>query len=369
MRARAGKSDSADAADASRPARLLFVHAHPDDETLTTGITMATYASRGHDVHLLTCTLGEEGEVIPPALAHLAADRQNRLGLWRREELRAAMSVLGVCHLVLGEDASRGVASRYRDSGMAGTGSTAHPDAFVGADLPEAVAMVVAHIRAVRPDVVVTYDEQGGYLHPDHVQTHRVTMSALASLAAEYESEGLSAPTAFCILTPASWAVEDRDWLRDQVVPDGSNRVVLQQEGEPFPPSVVPDETVTHVVEDPALVPTQRKALACHASQVSVGEGFYALSNHIAVRLSGREGFAQFDPAAGRLLPGEPGAVRMQGLVHPRVHPQQPDLQQPDLQQPDLQQPDLQQPDLQQPDLQQPHPLHHPVAAQRKARR
>jgi N-acetyl-1-D-myo-inositol-2-amino-2-deoxy-alpha-D-glucopyranoside deacetylase len=142
--------------------RLLFVHAHPDDETLTTGVTMAAYASRGHEVHLLTCTLGEEGEVIPVALAHRGSDREDSLGPWRREELRAAMSVLGVAHSVLGEDPERGVASRYRDSGMAGTLGSEHPDAFVRADPGEAAAMVAAHIRAVRPDVVVTYDEQGG---------------------------------------------------------------------------------------------------------------------------------------------------------------------------------------------------------------
>jgi len=90
----------------------LFVHAHPDDETLTTGLTMAAYASHRHDVHLLTCTLGEEGEVIPTALAHLGANRDDTLGSWRREELRRAMSVLGVTHSVLGEDPRRGVASR-----------------------------------------------------------------------------------------------------------------------------------------------------------------------------------------------------------------------------------------------------------------
>jgi len=295
-------------------ARLLFVHAHPDDETLTTGLTMASYALRHHDVHLLTCTLGEEGEVISPALAHLGADRDNTLGLWRREELRSAMSVLGVAHSVLGEDPQRGVASRYRDSGMAGTASAEHPDAFVRADPGEAVAMVADHIRAMRPDVVVTYDEQGGYGHPDHIQTHRVTMSALSALAAEAEADGVAAPLAYCILTPASWASQDRAWLRDNVVSEGSNCIVPQQD-EPYPPSVVPDETVTHVVEEPALVEMQSSALAQHATQVIVYEGYYALSNHITSRLSGREGFAQFDPVAGHLVPAMLGALPSHGLL------------------------------------------------------
>ena len=300
--------------DATGRARLLFVHAHPDDETLTTGLTMASYASRGHDVHLLTCTLGEEGEVIPPALAHLGADRDDTLGPWRREELRAAMSILGVTHSVLGEDLKRGVASRYRDSGMAGTASAEHPDAFVRADPGEAAAMVAAHIRALGPDVVVTYDEHGGYAHPDHIQTHRLTMSALSVLAAEAETSGVAAPVAFCILTPASWASQDRAWLHDKVGSDGSNCVVLQQ-GEPYPPSVVPDETVTHVVEEPTLVEMHSRALAQHATQVVVYEGYYALSNHIAGRLSGREGFAQFDPVAGQLVPATPGAKPSDGLL------------------------------------------------------
>ena len=301
-------------ADATRRARLLFVHAHPDDETLTTGLTMASYASRDHDVHLLTCTLGEEGEVIPPALAHLGADRDDTLGPWRREELRAAMSILGVTHSVLGEDLKRGVASRYRDSGMAGTASAEHPDAFVRADPGEAAALVAAHIRALGPDVVVTYDQHGGYAHPDHIQTHRLTMSALSVLAAEAETSGVAVPVAFCILTPESWASQDRAWLHDKVVSDGSNCVVLQQ-GEPYPPSVVPDEIVTHVVEEPTLVEMQSRALAQHATQVVMYEGYYALSNRIAGRLSGREGFAQYDPVAGQFLPATPGGKPAEGLL------------------------------------------------------
>ena len=310
--------------DATGPARLLFVHAHPDDETLTTGITMGAYAARGHDVHLLTCTLGEEGEIIPPTLAHLGSDRDDALGAWRREELRAAMSVLGVEHSVLGEDSGRGVASRYRDSGMAGAPSAHHPNAFARADVVEAAAMVAAHIRALRPDVVVTYDEHGGYAHPDHIQTHLVTMSALSALATEEEAradgDGLVMPAAYCILTPQSWATQDRAWLHDNVVRNddvasiSSNCVVLPKDA-PYPPSVVSDEIVTHIVEEPALVDIQSRALAQHATQVSVYDGYYALSNHIAVRLSGREGFARFDPVRRELLPSARGVPRHIGLL------------------------------------------------------
>lgn len=300
-----------------RQARLLFVHAHPDDETLTTGITMAAYAAQGHDVHLLTCTLGEEGEVIPAELAHCGSDRDDSLGYTRREELRAAMAVLGVQHAVLGEDPARGVASRYRDSGMVGTSGAQHPDAFAAADVDEAAAMVAAHIRALRPDVVVTYDRQGGYSHPDHVQAHRVTMSALSALSARTASaelDAMAAPVAYCILTPQSWASQDRLWLQENVSSTSSTCVVLQQD-DPYPPSVVRDEVVTHVVDEPALVEKQSRALAQHKTQVVVYDGYYTLSNHVAARLSGREGFARFDLATGDLVPAAHGAPWHAGLL------------------------------------------------------
>ena len=300
-----------------RAARLLFVHAHPDDETLATGITMAAYAAQGHDVHLLTCTLGEEGEVIPAELAHGGPDRDDSLGYTRREELRAAMAVLGVQHAVLGQDPARGVASRYRDSGMVGTSGAQHPDAFANADLDEAAAMVAAHIRALRPDVVVTYDRQGGYSHPDHVQTHRVTMSALSAvsvLTASAELDVVAAPVAYCILTPRSWASQDRLWMQEHVSSTDSTCVVLQQD-DPYPPSVVSDELVTHVVDEPALVDTQSRALAQHKTQIVVYDGYYTLSNNVAARLSGREGFARLDLATGDLVPAAHGAPRHAGLL------------------------------------------------------
>ena len=278
----------------ARRAPLLTVHAHPDDETLTTGLAMAHHVRAGHPVHVLTCTLGEEGEVIPPALAHLDAAHDDTLGAFRREELRAAMDVLGVTHEVLGADEQSGVASRYRDSGMAGTPSAANPAAFVNADLTEAAALVAAVIRRVRPGAVVTYDEQGGYGHPDHIQTHRVTCAAVASLPAAER------PPLYAVLTPASWAREDRAWLAEQELDPGWS---LPDPDGDYPPSVVDDRLVTHEVVDPDLVPVQAEALRRHATQVTVSpDGLsYALSNDIAARLPGREGFALLDPTTGGL--------------------------------------------------------------------
>ena len=158
--------------------RALFVHAHPDDETINNGVTMARYAAEGAQVTLLTCTLGEEGEVLVPELELLAAAEADQLGGYRIGELRAAMDALGVTDIRF-----LGGPGRYRDSGMMGTPANEHPRAFWNADLDEAVAHAVAVVRDVRPQVVVTYDENGGYGHPDHIQAHRVAMAAVEAAA------------------------------------------------------------------------------------------------------------------------------------------------------------------------------------------
>ncbi|MDX6199368.1 MAG: N-acetyl-D-myo-inositol-2-amino-2-deoxy-alpha-D-glucopyranoside deacetylase, partial [Actinomycetota bacterium] len=153
--------------------RLLLVHAHPDDEVIGTGATMAKYAAEGVYVTLVTCTLGEEGEVLVSDLAHLASDQQGALGAHRISELEASCAALGVTdHRFLGGP------GRWRDSGMMGTTQNDRPDAFWQADLDEATRALVAVVREVKPQVVVTYDEKGGYGHPDHIQAHRVTAAA-----------------------------------------------------------------------------------------------------------------------------------------------------------------------------------------------
>lgn len=165
--------------------RLLLVHAHPDDETISQGATMAKYAAEGHGVTLVTCTAGEMGEILVEGLEHLAADRDDGLGEHRRGELAAAMAELGVTdHRFLGGF------GRYRDSGMkwhadghAVAADEVHDNAFWNCDLTEAADLLVDVIREIRPHVLVTYDEFGGYGHPDHIKAHRVAMYA-AQLAA-----------------------------------------------------------------------------------------------------------------------------------------------------------------------------------------
>ena len=157
--------------------RLLFVHAHPDDESLSNGATIAHYTARGAQVWVVTCTLGEEGEVIGDRWAELAVDRADQLGGYRIGELTAALQVLGV-----GAPIYLGGAGRWRDSGMVGTAKRRR-QRFVDADDREAGGALVAIIRQLRPHVVVTYDPNGGYGHPDHIHAHEVTTAAVAAAA------------------------------------------------------------------------------------------------------------------------------------------------------------------------------------------
>jgi N-acetyl-1-D-myo-inositol-2-amino-2-deoxy-alpha-D-glucopyranoside deacetylase len=277
--------------------RLLFVHAHPDDETLTCGITMAHHVALGDEVHVLTCTLGEEGEVVPPELAHLRGADGDPLGPFRLGEIREAMRRLGVQQTVLGaenpSDRLAGPLSRYRDSGMAGMPSTQHPRAFAAADVETVGALVAEHIRKLRPDVVVTYDATGGYEHPDHVQTHRVTMAGLRQLA-----DGERPAYTFHVHTPRSSVRPDRRWLREHVPAELG--LAFRADDDPVISSTIDDALITHLVVDPVHLPAQIHALDAHRTQLRVWPGgYYALSNNVAARLAGREAFVRVDPLTG----------------------------------------------------------------------
>ncbi|HYN28965.1 MAG TPA: PIG-L family deacetylase [Dermatophilaceae bacterium] len=280
--------------------RLLAVHAHPDDETLATGVLLAAAGRRGVEAHVLTCTLGEEGEVIPGHLAHLQGAPGDPLAEHRRDELAAALAALGASGHLLRAAPGRpgtGAGTAYRDSGMAGAPSATHPRALVGAPLGEVAARVRDVVEALRPDLVVTYDREGGYRHPDHVRVHEATVRAVAALPGP--------PPLYAVCTPASWAREDRRWLAEHV-PRGAGWLVPAAD-EPYPPSVVDDPLVGAVVIDPAAVAAQVAALAAHATQVVARDGWFALSNHVAGRLPGREGFARLDPRTGRVVPPTAG--------------------------------------------------------------
>ncbi len=282
--------------------RLLLVHAHPDDETINNGATMARYVAEGAQVTLLTCTLGEEGEILVPELAQLAADQADQLGGYRIWELRGAMDALGVT-----DTRFLGGPGRYRDSGMMGVPANEHPRAFWNADLDEAVAHAVAVVREVRPQVVVTYDENGGYGHPDHIQAHRVAMGAVAAAADPgYRPDLGEAWT----VAKVYWCCIPRSVLQqgiDAMAAAGDDTFfegVTSAEDLPF---AVPDDVVTAAVDGRAFATHKDAAMRSHPTQILVDGPFFALSNNLGLEVLGVEYY--------RLVQGErgPGGTGAEG--------------------------------------------------------
>ncbi len=278
--------------------RLLLVHAHPDDETIGSGATMARYAAAGAHVTLLTCTLGELGEILVPELEGLAAERGDQLGGYRIGELAEAMRALGITdHRFLGAP------GRWRDSGMMGTPGNEDPRAFWrcaedrGA-FDEAVSQAVAVIREVRPQVLVTYDENGGYGHPDHIMAHRVAMAA-ADRAGEPGGPG------------EAWRIEKVYWgaVPRSVLQRGID--ALKQSGQhgffgvdsaeelPFGND---DAQVSTAIDARAHAEAKQAAMRAHATQIAVDGPFFALSNNVGLEVMGTEYF--------RLVRGTLGADR-----------------------------------------------------------
>lgn len=265
--------------------RLLLVHAHPDDEVIGSGATMAHYAATGTHVTLVTCTLGDEGEILLPHLAHLAADQEDKLADHRLTELRDAMAALGVDDWrILGGPGT------YRDSGMMGTPPNDRPDCFWRADLLEAATYLVKIIREVKPQVMVTYDDFGGYGHPDHIQAHRVAMYA-AALA--------QAPTFKSELGDA-WEIQKVYWTAfpRSVVMQGLELLKAAGEDSEFTAQdpedmnfVCPDEWVTTVIDAPEQADKKLAAMRAHATQINTEEGFFALSNNLGSQVMGTEYF------------------------------------------------------------------------------
>ncbi|MEU3754412.1 N-acetyl-1-D-myo-inositol-2-amino-2-deoxy-alpha-D-glucopyranoside deacetylase [Streptomyces olivoreticuli] len=276
--------------------RLLLVHAHPDDESINNGATMAKYAAEGARVTLVTCTLGEEGEVIPERLAHLTADRDDALGPYRAGELADAMRELGVTdHRFLGAP------GRYRDSGMMGAPQNERPQCFWRADVDEAATSLVEVIREVRPQVLVTYDPEGGYGHPDHIQAHRVATRAVELAGEPAFRRDLGDPHE---IAKVYWNCVPRS-----VLEDGFARLRELGSGKPFPgvaspadvPGVVDDAEVTAAVDGSAHVAAKAAAMRAHVTQIAVDGAFFALSNDLGQPLFATEYY--------RLVRGTAGAA------------------------------------------------------------
>jgi N-acetyl-1-D-myo-inositol-2-amino-2-deoxy-alpha-D-glucopyranoside deacetylase len=253
--------------------RLLLVHAHPDDETVGTGATMARYAAEGTQVTLVTCTLGEEGEVRVPYFAGLAADRADQLGGYRIAELAEACRALGVTdHRFLGGP------GRYRDSGMMGLPTNEDPRTFWQADLDEAAGLLVEVLREVRPQVVVTYDPNGFYGHPDHIQAHRVAMRGV-ELAAD--------PAAFPEHGEA-WQVQKVYWtaVPKSFLAAGIERFAGSAEN-PFAavsdvddlPFGSADDEIAAEIDARAYAGAKLAAMRAHATQIAADDWLFTLAD------------------------------------------------------------------------------------------
>lgn len=271
--------------------RLLLVHAHADDESISTGATMAAYAAAGAQVTLVTCTLGEEGEICVPELANLASDRDGGLGQYRIGELAEACRELGVTdHHYLGG------AGRYRDSGMMGEPTNDHPDCFWQADLDEAAAHLVRIMRTTRPHVVVTYDENGFYGHPDHIQAHRVARRAFDCAGdPSYETGDVDEPWQpkkfYHTAVPHSFMQASVKALRE------TEHAFDEVSGADMP-SGAPDDVVTTEIDARDYLDAKVAAMRAHRTQIQVDGWVFALSNNLPQRAFGREHYILASGAA-----------------------------------------------------------------------
>jgi N-acetyl-1-D-myo-inositol-2-amino-2-deoxy-alpha-D-glucopyranoside deacetylase len=243
------------------PRRLLLVHAHPDDEVTGTGATMARYAADGARVCLVTCTRGERGEVVADDLAWLRDADPDELGRFREGELAAALGELGGPGQVW-----LGGAGRWWDSGMVGSPDNDDPRAFARADPAETTRAMVEVLRRERPGVVVTYDQNGGYGHPDHIAAHRVTMAALDPAADPGYAPELGEP----------WRVGKVYW---SVLPRSAVLRMVEEFDFPIADEMpgVPDEQITAQVDGRAFHPAKIAALRAHRSQVDLESGLFSL--------------------------------------------------------------------------------------------
>ena len=239
--------------------RVMAVHAHPDDEAITTGGTIAALTARGADVLVVTCTLGEEGEVIGEPYQHLVADEADQLGGFRIRELQEALAAMGARGTFLGG------AGCYRDSGMAGSPASRNERAFVNGGAG-AVDKLAALFEAERPHVVLTYGADGQYGHPDHIRAHEITHAAaervpvpriLHTVRLREETDALMPESA-----PAGW----------RIAPDELDGV---------------DRADATVELDEAAYSAKIEAMRAHATQLWIADGRVTDVNPHAALASG----------------------------------------------------------------------------------
>jgi N-acetyl-1-D-myo-inositol-2-amino-2-deoxy-alpha-D-glucopyranoside deacetylase len=252
--------------------RVLLVHAHPDDETINNGATMALYAARGAQVTLITCTRGEEGDILTPELTHLASSATDTLGEHREIELSKSMKALGITDFRFLAQSE----GKYRDSGMMGTEPNNRPDVFWQADLEEASDYLVKVIDEIKPHILITYDEFGGYGHPDHIQAHRVAMRASEK---------------------SNWQIQKIYWntMPKSVLAEGMAK--MKELGSDFfgadnvddLPFAKEDSFVTSLIDGNSYVDAKMAAMKAHHTQIALDGPFFALSNNLGLQVWGHE--------------------------------------------------------------------------------
>lgn len=257
--------------------RILFVHAHPDDETITTGGTIAALVAQGAQVTVLSATRGEGGEVIPTDLKGLEGDRAGFARV-REAEIAEAMAALGVReHMFLG-----GTAHRFEDSGMewgpdshAVAASSMPANALCATELPTVARYIAAVIDEVRPHVVITYAANGGYGHPDHVRVHDATVAAVDTAA-------WTTGRLLFVDVPTEVAREMFD----------ANQAGFSETGFAAAETIPTKPPVSEIVvaqDISSVLAAKRAALSAHRTQVAVAGGFFALSNGIGQKIVDHE--------------------------------------------------------------------------------
>jgi N-acetyl-1-D-myo-inositol-2-amino-2-deoxy-alpha-D-glucopyranoside deacetylase len=297
---------------------LMTTHAHPDDETIGTGGTMAKAVADGHRVVLVTGTRGEMGEIVVPEMD--TPENHRRLGEIRSGELEAAMAELGVT-----EWDNLG----YRDSDMMGRAGNADPRCFWQADLDEAIGRLVWLVRRYRPDVMTTYNSFGGYGHPDHIRTHLVAVGAYeragdpschrSQLAKEHGGDGPTieeggldpwAPRKlYEQASPASIRRKMAELAAARGVttqwapaPDATPEQIAEFE-ERFARMTVPDEAVTTWIDVDPYLERRWASLQKHVTQISTTSPFFALGVEGWRELGAKETFILRDARVPVTLP------------------------------------------------------------------
>jgi N-acetyl-1-D-myo-inositol-2-amino-2-deoxy-alpha-D-glucopyranoside deacetylase len=319
---------------------LMTVHAHPDDETIGTGGTMARSISQGRRVVLVTCTRGEMGEIVVPEMD--TPDNHRRLGELRAVELENAMGALGVT-----EWENLG----YRDSDMMGRRGNRDARCFWQASMDEAIGRLVFIVRTYRPDVMTTYNDFGGYGHPDHIRTHLVAVGAFAragdpawypeQLAPEHGGTGASsedgglAPWTPAKLYEQAIPASVRKGMQERLEalgessfwspPEDATPEQLAEFQERLARMLVPDESITAWVDVSDVLDARWNAIKAHVTQISDDNPFVRFGKDAWQEYWNREAFVrretrvpapeQEDDLFAGLLDREPGPYGWDGAT------------------------------------------------------